>query len=172
MKRQLHVDYNKILHGSGLVGLIFFGGLYVALLVDLRRVMRPLRFSSLARTSRVAFIALCVTSLVLSIGSDMEYVGSRTILFIYLGAFIGVAVPVHLPQAAGTHRYQRGGNRCRNREVSAIGNVHRTALGLARRGSRSKREGEGVRRHAFSTDRFAICGEIAGLLALEDVEIA
>src|SRR5580700_5786467 len=86
--------------------------------------------------------------------------------------FIGVGMPVHLPQAAGTHRDQRGSDGRGNREVAAVGNVYRAALGLARGGSRSKREGEGVRRRALSADRVAVRREIAGLLALEDVEIA
>src|ERR1700753_3455314 len=55
---------------------------------------------------------------------------------------IGVGMPVHLAQAAGTHRYKRCSNRCRNREVAAVSDVHRTALSLARGRSRSKREGE------------------------------
>src|SRR5260370_753978 len=59
--------------------------------------------------------------------------------------FIGVGVPVHLPQAAGMHRYQRGGDGCGNGEVAAVGDPYRTALRRARRGSRSEREGEGVR---------------------------
>src|SRR6202023_3364467 len=59
----------------------------------------------------------------------------------------------------------------RNREVAAVGNVNRTALCLARGGSRSKREGEGVRRHALSAHGLAVRGEISGRLALEDIEV-
>src|SRR5882757_6716368 len=86
--------------------------------------------------------------------------------------FVGVGMPVHLPQAAGPHRHQRGGNCGRNGEVAAVGDPYRTALRLARRGCRSEREGERVWRLAPSAHGLAIRGEIAGQLALEDVEVA
>src|SRR5258705_10447094 len=81
-------------------------------------------------------------------------------------------MPVHLAQAAGPNRNQSGGNCGRNGEVAAVGDPYRTALRLARRGCRSKREGERVRWRALSANRCAVRGEVAGQLALEDVEVA
>src|SRR6185369_8720365 len=76
--------------------------------------------------------------------------------------FVGVGMPVHLPQSSWAHRYQRGGDRGRNNEVAAVGNMHGASLGLARRGSRSEREGERMRRCTASTYRSAIRGQVAG----------
>ncbi len=84
--RQLHVDYNILLHGAGVVGL----GLY--LLVFLLIMLRAYRSSRggrpQARVYMALVFALCVMNAVLGLSGALEAAGYRTLLFLSLGALL------------------------------------------------------------------------------------
>lgn len=96
-KRILHVDYNTLLFTTGICGLL----LYLAFMFDLWR-RRPLRGPPpgdfFHRDLPAIYLTLLLVSLFTSISGQMYALSFRSIIFLYLGALLGLV-------------YRRGQNR-------------------------------------------------------------
>lgn len=88
-KRMLHVDYNRILHGSGIIGLGIYILLYVIILRTFyfyyRRNNTPHK-----KYIKSLFLTYYILSLFISFSGQMDDVTFRSILFIIMGASIGI----------------------------------------------------------------------------------
>jgi len=92
--RQLHIDYNLILLGTGVLGLMLFMFLYKLLYTTSKK----LRVKSLIMDNEIknfvienyALILACITlSLVMSISGGLQFVSYRVMLFLIIGCSIG-----------------------------------------------------------------------------------
>jgi len=88
--RQLHVDYNVLLHGSGLLGLILYLNIFYRLINKAKSLNRfvpndehSLRFKSI-------FYGLIIASLALSFSAGLYAISFRLINFLYLGAILKI----------------------------------------------------------------------------------
>ena len=94
-ERQLHIDYNIILHGSGLLGLALFLYFYFEIISIVSRAKDRIRkyFSqssvlSIREDSALVF-SLCILSLIMSFSGGIQFVSYRSILFLVIGIYVG-----------------------------------------------------------------------------------
>jgi len=91
-ERPLHVDYNRILFGTGLVGVCLYLLVYKNIFSQMRRI--TYRNDSLLDvqvydTLRPLFFAIFSCTLIISLSGGMMGVSHRTLAFLYLGAISG-----------------------------------------------------------------------------------
>lgn len=94
-ERQLHVDYNILLHGTGIFGFV----LYMAIFHLIYRVGKNVKnlsrryFEASAikrlREDYTLLISIIVMSLIMSISGGIQFVSYRAMLFLILGVCIG-----------------------------------------------------------------------------------
>jgi hypothetical protein len=87
-ERPLHIDYNVILNGSGIIGLIIYVLMYVFLILDNRKGFRFNKKDFFYRNLNAVFWALIAASLIISISGSIHAFTFRSMLFFYLGALI------------------------------------------------------------------------------------
>jgi hypothetical protein len=88
--RTLHVDYTNLLLGAGLVGLVMYLALYARLLVDVRQRARRLGALPAVREIKAAFFGLVTACLIISLSNQLWSVAPLSLVFLYLGALLGV----------------------------------------------------------------------------------
>jgi hypothetical protein len=94
-ERQLHVDYNILLHGTGLFGFVLYMSIfYIIYNVGLsikRQIRRYFQSSAIKRIREdyTLLISVIVMSLIMSISGGIQFVSYRAMLFIVLGVCIG-----------------------------------------------------------------------------------
>lgn len=89
--RALHVDYNVLLHGGGLTAIGLAALIYLAVIVQHRRLNRVLkRVHAWFAEMNAVFYGILAMSLVISLSGSMSVIGYRSTLFLYLGAFLGI----------------------------------------------------------------------------------
>ena len=88
--RNMHVDYARTLVGSGLIGLILFMLIYMAIALELHKYFRVVSDDILAREIYAVFWALLCAVLIMGLAGTLMGIGLRAILFFYWGAMVGV----------------------------------------------------------------------------------
>ena len=95
-ERQLHVDYNVLLHGTGILGLI----LYLILFFRFLSISRSYKIMAnkfiidknatrIVNENHALIIAMVVLSLAMSFSGGLQFSSYRIILFLFLGYFLG-----------------------------------------------------------------------------------
>jgi hypothetical protein len=84
--RALHIDYNIILNGSGIIGLSIYLILYILLILDNRKGYRFNKKEKYFRNLNAVFWSLLAASLIISISGSIHAFTFRSMLFFYLGA--------------------------------------------------------------------------------------
>lgn len=90
--RSLHVDYNQIIHGGGLIGLIIYLNIFFQSYLRLRRMSSfntlNIDKSSLLKTKRfkILLISLIIMYLVVGFSKIMIVFGASSMFFIFLGS--------------------------------------------------------------------------------------
>jgi hypothetical protein len=87
--RSLHVDYMNLLSGTGLVGLSLYLLIHVVTAWELFRRARTATLP-IARELRDTGYAIMATSIVISFSSQIYMITSLSLVFLYLGALLGV----------------------------------------------------------------------------------
>jgi hypothetical protein len=94
-ERQLHVDYNILLHGTGLFGFVLYMSIFY-LIYSLGKFIKKLtRFyfhkNALQKIKEdyTLLISVIVMSLIMSISGGIQFVSYRAMLFLVLGVCIG-----------------------------------------------------------------------------------
>jgi hypothetical protein len=85
-ERPLHIDYNVIFNGSGIIGLTIYIFLYIFLILDNRKVFRFNKKDKYYRNLNAVFWSLITPSLIISISGSIHAFTFRSMLFFYLGA--------------------------------------------------------------------------------------
>lgn len=90
--RILHVDYNAIVNTIGLVGLLLYFLIFYQIFRRFKRFYNKISSLSIPFKKEIkgTFYALLITQFVTSFGGQMYAVTFRMIIFIYLGAIIGL----------------------------------------------------------------------------------
>ena len=88
-RRELHVGYMAILHGSGLVGLFSFFAVILALIKKEKEVYRPIRGIYYYRQLHALFYALIVAFLAYLLTSRLHGFPVTVPVFLMLGGLIG-----------------------------------------------------------------------------------
>ncbi|MBN2524258.1 MAG: hypothetical protein JXB24_13385 [Bacteroidales bacterium] len=89
-RRPLHVDYNKILWGAGLIGMLLYLAIYADMVIKLIRYNKYLPDRRYYKEMKNIFITLLIVSLFISTQGGMFTVTFRAMIFIYFGAILGV----------------------------------------------------------------------------------
>lgn len=87
--RELHVGYMAILHGSGFVGLLLFGSIFVSLSKNEQRYYRHLKKEYIYRQINALFFALIAVLSVYFITSRLHGFGVTIPVFLMIGGIIG-----------------------------------------------------------------------------------
>jgi hypothetical protein len=85
-ERALHIDYNVIFNGSGIIGLTIYLLLYVFMILDNRKGYRFNKKDKYFRNLNAVFWALIAASLIISISGSIHAFTFRSMLFFYLGS--------------------------------------------------------------------------------------
>lgn len=96
--RQLHIDYNNILFTTGIVGLLLYFGIFSGIYYLYRKYSRGVRKTADFKILRATFLTLFLMQFVTSLAGEMYSVTFRSIIFLYLGALIGVIRTLRLGQ--------------------------------------------------------------------------
>jgi hypothetical protein len=89
--RQLHMDYNILLHGGGLVAILLAGFVYLAIIVQHRNVYSETRrIHPWYNEMNAVLFGMLVLSLAISLSGSITNIGYRSVLFLYIGSFLGV----------------------------------------------------------------------------------
>jgi hypothetical protein len=86
--RMLHADHNVLLDGAGIVGFLLYLYFYVEVIRMIRRKV-PTRNPRILRYRSLAW-SLIAVSVMVSLNGSLSLVSYRAILFLYLGASIGL----------------------------------------------------------------------------------
>ncbi len=89
-ERPLHIDYNVILHGTGLIGLI----LYVLIFIDIyRKYLMYAKYipdETYFHELKAIFKIMFILTLIVALNGGIFSVSYRTIIFLYLGSILGI----------------------------------------------------------------------------------
>jgi len=93
--RVIHIDYNLILHGSGVLGLILYIGIYILLLWEAKRIQAKLVIAGLMKDKRVKLlqkmiVTFTIMSFVIGFSGQLATPTFRVITFLYLGAAFSI----------------------------------------------------------------------------------
>ena len=106
-KRMLHVDYNNMLGGAGMVGLFLFIFVYVRILQDIFRIRGFLKESLLIREIFATSVALVAVQAFLSLGGTMQGINLRGYILMYLGALLGFSVYLYKTKLASGNQQSK-----------------------------------------------------------------
>lgn len=84
--RALHIDYNVIFNGSGMIGLTIYILLYVFIILDNYKGYKFNKKDKYYRNLNAVFWSLIMASLIISISGSIHAFTFRSMLFFYLGA--------------------------------------------------------------------------------------
>ena len=96
-ERQLHVDYNILIHGTGILGIVLYLYLYFDLYLKSKSVQRNIsklgEFSRketiIVKENHALIIAILISSLLMSFSGGLQFSSYRIILFLFIGYYIG-----------------------------------------------------------------------------------
>jgi len=94
-KRRLHVDYNILLHGTGIFGLsiylmIFFNLLKTAIKLKLKSIKTTSEYSSKENFALV--VSILILSLIMGFSGGLQFISYRVILFLAIGYYLGLSI--------------------------------------------------------------------------------
>lgn len=91
-ERPIHVDFNIILHGSGIIGLILYLSIFYKIYITYRKnKIKTLRNESL-RKMYLVFLSLFMGLLIISFSGGLLSFSYRSIVFIYMGSLLSIIV--------------------------------------------------------------------------------
>jgi len=86
--RQLHVDYNIILHGAGIIGLFLYILIYLNLFME--GLKKRKSHTYLHREIKAVFWSIYTVTLIMSLSGSISSIGFRSDAFLYMGALLGI----------------------------------------------------------------------------------
>lgn len=90
-ERMLHSDYNVLLHGAGIFGLLFYFYYNVIILKYFFKLKKQLPYrDNLINMMSATFVAVFLMSFIISLSGSFGAVTFNTIRSIYLGAILGI----------------------------------------------------------------------------------
>lgn len=87
--RPFHVDYNILLAGSGIIGLLLYLYLFLHLILYLNKLLKKVQNNQQYSLLRSTFYAIITCSLILSASNQMWVVSSMSAVFLLLGSILG-----------------------------------------------------------------------------------
>jgi hypothetical protein len=85
--RQLHVDYNIILHGAGIIGMFLYILIYLNLFME--GIKKKKRNTYLHREMKAVFWSIYTVTLIMSLSGSISSIGFRSVAFLYMGTILG-----------------------------------------------------------------------------------
>lgn len=94
--RQIHVDYNLIVHTTGLLGLFFYLYMYYSIFRNYKYYIRKPSFINIdLKVYHSVFLLLYFGSLITSLAGQMYNISFRSLIFLLLGAITGYLKSTH-----------------------------------------------------------------------------
>lgn len=92
--RMLHVDYNILLHGTGVLGFTLYALFYLRLFIYLKKLYKfKVTQNQIAieeiRDRFALIVSLLILSLIMSFSGGLQFISYRVILFLTIGVYIG-----------------------------------------------------------------------------------
>jgi hypothetical protein len=87
--RGIHVDYNALLHGTGIIGLVLYLAIFYQMWIVYRNARKRKGFESF-KILNSAFVVILFVQFLISISGQFYVLTFRTIGFLYLGALLSL----------------------------------------------------------------------------------
>ena len=88
--RMLHTDYATMFSGAGLIGLLLFLFIYLAIFRKILFYRKVFNKNKLMTSITAICLALLMAQLILGVGSTVHGIGIRAYIFLFIGASLGV----------------------------------------------------------------------------------
>lgn len=88
-ERQIHIDYNVILHGAGIVGMLLYLIMFIPIFKHLGYVSKKAKRDAYYYNLKAIFISFFILTFVMSVSGQMYGITFRSICFIYMGGILG-----------------------------------------------------------------------------------
>jgi len=95
-RRPLHNDFTTFLIGAGIVGLSLYIFIYVTMMANYRRNERYINSYSIRKELRAVLYSLIAAGFVISISGQYYVISALAILFILLGAILGISEDISI----------------------------------------------------------------------------
>ena len=86
--RQLHVDYNIILHGAGIIGILLYILIYLNLFIECIKKKKSNTY--LYREMKAVYWSIFTVTLIMSLSGSISSIGFRSVAFLYMGTILGI----------------------------------------------------------------------------------
>ena len=90
-RRSLHVDYNVLLHGTGIIGLSMYLLIYLTIIKLFIKYNESDKKTLYFKEMRAVFFSVITAALLIGFSRGLGSIGFQSILFLWLGAIIGVS---------------------------------------------------------------------------------
>lgn len=88
--RNIHNDFISLLHGTGVVGLLFYLGLIYGLVKRFRQNIRPIRNQQRGKTIRAVFNGTMIAFVLLSVSSQLYVITVYSFFWMLMGFYISL----------------------------------------------------------------------------------
>lgn len=88
--RPIHVDYNKLIHGTGLIGLVLYIMIFLNMFLKFIKYRNALPDEPYFDNIKSVFIMLLVIILVIGFSGGILAISYRAVLLIYMGSILGI----------------------------------------------------------------------------------
>jgi hypothetical protein len=92
--RQLHVDYNNLLLGSGVFGLLFYFYIFYSIFIYFKKVKPRFKNNTLTNLLITTFYVFFLTQFIISLSGQMYSITFRSFNFIFMGAFLSILAEI------------------------------------------------------------------------------
>lgn len=90
-RRSLHVDYNVLLHGTGIIGLSMYLLIYLTIIKLFIKYNKLDKKTLYFKKMRAVFFSVITAVLLIGFSRGLGSIGLQSILFVWLGAIIGIS---------------------------------------------------------------------------------
>lgn len=90
-RRSLHVDYNVLLHGTGIIGLSMYLLIYLTIIKLFIKYNELDKKTLYFKEMRAVFFSIITAALLIGFSRGLGSIGFQSILFLWLGAIIGIS---------------------------------------------------------------------------------
>lgn len=88
--RPIHIDFNLILHGAGMIGLILYCLIFYDIILKYFRYQNAVPEEDYFHELKNMFKILVMLCLIVSLNGGITQISYRAVLFLYMGSFLGI----------------------------------------------------------------------------------
>jgi hypothetical protein len=112
--RPLHIDYNLVLHGSGVIGLILYLLIFLDILIKFLKFKNTVPKDPYFDELVIIFKILIIMVMTVSLNGGIGQLSYRAVMFLYLGGLLGIFNKYYKHNLGIQNKYTEGSGRIYN----------------------------------------------------------